>query len=209
MRACSRIISPEPALRASPGRRARLVVMVKEPHPGRVKTRLGHDIGMVGAAWWFRHQAARLLRELQDPRWQTILAVTPDRAGLQSRIWPAHLPRIAQGRGDLGARMGRILRGLPPGPACIVGADIPGLRRAHAARAFAMLGRHDAVLGPAGDGGYWLIGLRRSAPPPAALFRRVRWSTRHALGDTRAGLRGLDVGLADCLHDVDRAADLR
>ena len=96
-----------------------LIVMLKEPRPGRVKTRLGRDIGMGAAAWWFRHQTARLLRRLDDPRWQLILAVAPDRDGLQSRVWPAHLPRLPQGGGDLGARMARVFRSLPPGPACM------------------------------------------------------------------------------------------
>ena len=113
-----------------------LIVMVKEPRPGRVKSRLGRDIGMVAAAWWFRHQVARLLRDVEDPRWQVVLAVSPDHAGLNSRVWPAHLPRVAQGAGDLGDRMGRLLRSMPPGPVCIIGADIPGVTRAHVARAF-------------------------------------------------------------------------
>jgi glycosyltransferase A (GT-A) superfamily protein (DUF2064 family) len=129
--------------------RPTLVVMLKDPRPGRVKTRLGQGIGMVPAAWWFRHQTARLLREVDDPRWQLILAVAPDRAGLASRIWPSHLPRIAQGPGDLGARMARIMRGLPPGPACIIGGDIPSIRRAHIAGAFKALDAHDAAFGPA------------------------------------------------------------
>lgn len=188
--------------------RRRLVVMVKEPRPGRVKTRLGRDIGMVGAAWWFRHQTARLLRRLDDPRWQLVLAVTPDRAGMRSRVWPAHLPRIAQGPGDLGARMGRLLRGLPPGPVCIVGADIPGIRKAHIARAFAALGPSEAVFGPASDGGYWLIGLKRAAPPPAGLFAGVRWSSEHALRDSAATLGRRRIAYIDRLGDVDTAADL-
>ncbi len=189
-------------------RRPRLVVMVKEPRPGRVKTRLGREIGMVDAAWWFRHQVGALLRRLEDPRWQLVLAVSPDRAGLTSRVWPAHLPRVAQGGGDLGDRMGRLLRGLPPGPVCIVGGDIPGLGAAHVARAFKGLGDHDAVFGPAPDGGFWLVGMRRSAPPPATLFRGVRWSTPHALADSIASLPGLRIGQVDTLRDVDTAADL-
>jgi len=188
--------------------RRQLVVMVKEPRPGRVKTRLGADIGMVPAAWWFRHQVAGLLRRLEDPRWQLILAVSPDREGRVSRVWPGHLPRVAQGRGDLGDRMGRLLRCLPPGPVCIVGGDIPGLDKVHVARAFGLLGGHDAVFGPAPDGGYWLVGMTRIAPPPATLFRGVRWSTSHALSDSINSLPGLRVALADTLSDVDTASDL-
>ncbi|MYM55040.1 DUF2064 domain-containing protein [Rhodobacteraceae bacterium GS-10] len=185
-----------------------LVVMIKEPRPGRVKTRLGRDIGMIRAAWWFRHQTARLLRRLQDPHWDLVLAVSPDHEGLSSRIWPAHLERMPQGAGDLGDRMARVFRSRPPGPVCIIGADIPGITPAHIARAFRALGNHDAVFGPAPDGGYWLVGLKRVAPPPATLFQDVRWSSEHALADTIATLPGLRIARIDTLHDVDCAADL-
>ncbi len=187
-----------------------LVIFLKEPRPGRVKTRLGREIGMIGAAWWFRHQAARLIRRLRrDRRWRTVLAVSPDREGLASRVWPAHLPRWPQGPGDLGDRMGRALRAMPPGPVIIIGADIPGLRPAHVAEGFRLLGRHDAVLGPAPDGGYWMIGLKRGGRAvPEGLFRGVRWSSPHALADTVVSLAPLDVGFGATLRDVDEAADL-
>lgn len=184
-----------------------LVVMVKVPRAGRVKTRLGRDIGMTAAAWWFRHQVRRLLRTIDDPRWTTVLAVAPDRAGMASRVWPAHLPRWPQGQGDLGDRMARMMA-QAGGPVCVIGADVPGITRAHIAQAFKALGDHDAVFGPAHDGGYWLIGLRRARPLPRGLFDGVRWSTEHALADTRATLRGLRVAQITTLHDVDTAADL-
>lgn len=192
----------------SPDRRPFLVVMLKEPRPGRVKTRLGRDIGMVAAAWWFRHHCGRLLRALDDPRWQLVLAVSPDAEGLASRVWPAHLPRLVQGPGDLGARMGRIFHRMPPGPVVIVGADIPALGRRQVAGAIAALGRAEAVIGPAEDGGYWLIGLKRRAAAPATLFRGVRWSGPHALADTLATMPGLRVALLKTLRDIDSAADL-
>ncbi|WP_139838573.1 TIGR04282 family arsenosugar biosynthesis glycosyltransferase [Pseudoruegeria aquimaris] len=182
--------------------------MVKEPRPGRVKTRLGRDLGMVGAAWWFRHQLSRLLRRLEDPRWDLVLAVAPDAEGLRSRVWPHHLPRVPQGGGDLGDRMGRLFRGLPPGPVVIIGGDIPGIAPAHVAKAFEALGRHEAVLGPAPDGGYWLIGLKRTFAPKQSLFSGVRWSTEHALQDTLASLGTGRVALVDTLEDVDTLADL-
>jgi glycosyltransferase A (GT-A) superfamily protein (DUF2064 family) len=105
--------------------------------------------------------------------------------------------------------MGRLLRSAPPGPVCIIGADIPGIRRAHVARAFDALGQHDAVLGPAHDGGFWLIGLRRTGRVPDGLFQGVRWSTSHALRDTINSLDGQRVALTDRLHDIDTEADLR
>ncbi len=185
-----------------------LVIMVKEPNPGRVKTRLGRDIGNVPAAWWFRHHAQSLLRRLRDPRWHTILAVSPDRTGLDSRVWPAGVARIPQSDGNLGDRMARIFDTLAPGPALIIGADIPGVTRAHIAAAFAALGAQDAVFGPASDGGYWLVGLKRNRPAPISLFNGVRWSTRHALSDTLAGIPGLTFSLIATLDDVDTQDDL-
>lgn len=185
--------------------RRTLFVMVKEPRPGKVKTRLGREIGMVSAAWWYRHQTARLLRRLRDPRWDLVLAVAPDAEGLASRVWPSGLARLPQGRGDLGQRMQRLLNAAP-GPACLIGSDIPGVTRFHVDRAFATLGRQDAVFGPAPDGGYWLIGKRAGLKlPPLA---PVRWSSAHALGDTLVCLDGLRIAQVDMLQDVDRAADL-
>ncbi len=186
-----------------------LVIMVKEPRPGRVKTRLGRDISMVGAAWWFRHQTRSLIRRLRDPRWQIVLAVSPDREGLTSRVWPADLPRAAQGRGDLGDRMGRMLRGMPVGPVCLIGADIPGITRAHIAGAFRALGSSRMTFGPAPDGGYWLVGAQRFGALPSGLFKDVRWSTEHALADTLASIPGTRVALLDHLSDVDTVVDLK
>ena len=189
-------------------RRGTLIVMVKEPRAGRVKTRLGKDIGMTAAAWWFRHQVKRLLRRITDPRWGVVLAVAPDRDGLLSRVWPAHIDRIAQGRGDLGDRMARVMQNVPVGPVCVIGADIPDVGPKQIARAFAELGASDAVIGPAPDGGFWLIGLKRTHPIPPELFQNVRWSTQYALEDTRATLSGLKVVLIDQLQDVDTIDDL-
>jgi rSAM/selenodomain-associated transferase 1 len=178
--------------------------MVKEPRPGRVKTRLGRDIGMTAAAWWFRHQVAGLLRHVADPRWDVVLAVSPDREGMLSRVWPPQYPRIPQGPGDLGTRMTRALS--LHGPVCVIGADIPGIKRHHIARAFAQLGSYELVFGPAPDGGYWLVGVKHD--PPCTLFAKVRWSTEHALADTLASVPGRRVSLVDTLRDVDTADDL-
>ena len=186
-----------------------LVVMVKEPRPGRVKTRLGKDIGMTAAAWWFRHQTRDLLRHVQDPRWQTVLAISPDVRGMRSRVWPRHLHRMAQGQGDLGDRMTRAIKAQEPGPVCVIGADIPGITRAHIAHAFQALGPVEAVFGPAPDGGYWLVGVKNSRSVPVQLFNNVRWSSSHALADTIVSLDGRSFRYVDCLRDVDTLADLR
>ncbi len=182
--------------------------MVKAPRPGRVKTRLGREIGHVAAAWWFRHQVRRLLWRVDDPRWRSVLSVSPDRDGMLSRVWPRHLPRMPQGKGDLGARMARALRSCD-GPVCLIGADIPAVDRTALARSFALLGRHDAVFGPAVAGGFWLIGVRHPRRLPYGFFRDVRWSTEHALSDAKATLPGWRIARGDLLKDVDSAADLR
>ncbi|MXU64073.1 TIGR04282 family arsenosugar biosynthesis glycosyltransferase [Oceanomicrobium pacificus] len=191
-------------------RQRTLIIMVKEPRPGRVKTRLGAEIGAVGAAWWFRHQTRALIRRLgRDPRWQTVLAVAPDQEGLASRVWPPDIARVPQGRGSLGDRMGRLLKAAPPGPAMVIGADIPGITPSLIDGGFRALGRRDAVIGPAPDGGYWLIGLARRQAPPPGLFAGVRWSGPHAMTDTLATLGTDRVAQLATLRDVDELSDLK
>lgn len=187
--------------------RPRLIVMVKEPRPGRVKTRLGADLGLTTSAWWFRHQTAALLRRLEDPRWELIVAVSPDREGLQSRIWPSHLMRIPQGSGDLGPRMLRLLNRFR-GPTCVIGGDIPDIQRHHIADSFALLGSRDIVFGPSTDGGFWLLGARGWPRLPLDLFQGVAWSTEHTLEQSVACLRDRRIGFSARLSDVDCVADL-
>ena len=184
-----------------------LVVFLKAPRLGRVKSRLAADIGALAALRFYRGTSARLLRRLgRDRRWRLALAVTP-RSALGAGDWDARIARLDQGEGDLGARMARVFRALPPGPAVIVGSDIPDIAPRHIAAAFRALGRSDAVFGPAEDGGYWLVGLRRSPRVPAGLFADVRWSSAHALADTRASLpRKFEVALLEMLEDVDDGA---
>lgn len=181
-----------------------LIIMVKEPRPGRVKTRLAKGLGMVGAAWWYRHQVQGLIGRLRNPRWRIVLAVSPDRAGLASRVWPQDLPRMPQGSGNLGDRMTRLLNA-PIGPVCLIGSDIPEITPGHIARGFAALGRAEFVFGPALDGGFWLVGSKRV---PMGMFANVRWSTEHALADSLASLGNRRVALVDVLRDVDTMGDL-
>lgn len=181
--------------------------MARAPVAGRVKTRLARDVGVAEATRFARHSLTALLARLApDPRWRLILAITPD-VSLADRVWQERVAVIPQGRGDLGQRMQRLFDARPRGPLVIVGTDIPAVTPAHIAHAFRLLGRHDAVLGPADDGGYWLIGLRRR-PRVLRPFAGVRWSGPNALADTRANLARSSVGLLARLSDVDSAADL-
>ncbi len=191
---------------------------MRAPRLGRVKRRLARDIGAV-AAWRFhRITADRLLRRLARSEncgrpgssggWCCWLAVTPDRDVKAARRWVGRpWQALPQGPGDLGQRMGCIMAALPPGPVVIVGADIPDLTASHVAEAFRRLGDHDWVIGPAEDGGYWLIGARRR-PHLRLPFEGVRWGGAHALADTLAGLGKARVAELEILRDVDRGADL-
>lgn len=178
--------------------------MAKSPEMGRVKRRLAREIGDGAALRFYRSCLSHtVLRLAADPRWLTVLAVDSPTHFSHGRAAP-----IQQGRGDLGARMQRLFMRLPPGPVLIVGSDIPSIRPAHIAEAFRLLGSADAVFGPASDGGYWLVGLKRTPRVPAP-FACVRWSGPHALADTLANLKGRRVALAARLSDVDTAEDLR
>ena len=188
--------------------RQTLIIMVKDPRPGRVKTRLAADIGRIDATWWFRHQVARLIRRLgRDRRWRTLLAVAPDTA-LVARSWPMDIPRMGQGAGDLGARMRRALIAAGPGPAVLIGGDIPGVTPAHIADAFRALGSAPVVFGPAADGGYWLVGCRGGAARKAGFLEDVRWSHEETLTDSMTSAPGVPA-LVSVLQDVDTGADLR
>jgi uncharacterized protein len=193
--------------RAAPFR-CRLVIMAKAPVAGAVKTRLAREAGVATATRFARQCCAAMIARVGlDPRWETLLCVTPD-AARASLYWPHHLVRMPQGPGDLGRRMQRVLDRARPGPVVIIGTDIPGIRRSHVAEAFRVLGRCPHVFGPATDGGYWLVGSRRQPHTPRGLFTRVRWSSEHTLADTLANVDGRSVGFVATLSDVDDAAAL-
>ena len=185
-----------------------LLIFVKAPRMGQVKRRLARDIGGPEALQFYRRTARRLILSLAgDPRWQSHLIVTPDDFDGREPFWPRALPVIKQGGGDLGRRMHRAFRAAPPGPAVLVGSDIPDLGPRQIAEAFDALGRLDAVFGPAEDGGYWLVGFARRARR-ADPFANVAWSSPSALADTLANLpKRYSVAMLEKLGDIDVGAD--
>jgi rSAM/selenodomain-associated transferase 1 len=170
-------------------------VFTRAPRLGQVKRRLARGIGERAALHFHVATLHRLARDLaRERRFRTVLAVTGGfLPGLRG------VARVGQGRGDLGARMQRVLG--QARRAVIVGSDIPQAGVADVRAAFRALGRADAVFGPSEDGGYWLVGFgpRRVARP----FAGVRWSTEHALADTLANFGGRRVALLRRLSDVD------
>ncbi|MFO1324698.1 MAG: TIGR04282 family arsenosugar biosynthesis glycosyltransferase [Burkholderiales bacterium] len=192
-----------------------LLVFAKEPAPGAVKTRLAADVGAEQAAVVYRELTTLTLAHASAARDARIVGrvelwCTPDPATAWFRGLAAdHRAALhGQGDGDLGARMAAALASaLSRAPAAlIVGTDCPVLDAGYLARACAMLRDHDAVIGPAEDGGYVLVAGNRTLP-----FADVRWSTPHALADTTAGFAraGLRCGTLPVAWDVDDAAGLQ
>ena len=183
-----------------------LVVMAKAPEAGRVKTRLARQVGISEATRVYRTILGSTLRRLApDPRWHTWVSAAPDRA-VHSSIWPASVSVVPQGGGNLGDRMQRVFDHMPPGPVIIIGSDIPNIRPQDIAEGFRALGHHDAAMGPAPDGGYWMVGQRRR-PKVLSMFANVRWSGQHAISDTLANLRDAKVALTVQKADLDTRDD--
>ena len=180
----------------------RLHLFVKFPRPGQVKTRLIPAIGAERAAAVHRIMTERALEEMR----KSGLDCEVRYAGADRDAFAAWLgsdiPLAPQGEGDLGDRLGR----LRP-PAIAVGADIPDFTADHLRRAAEALEQAEAVIGPAHDGGYYLIGIARPMP---FLWSAMLWGTDAVLAETLARLasRGIAPVLLEPLHDCDRPEDL-
>ncbi len=186
--------------------RPTLIIMAKAPRVGVGKQRLARDIGKTEAWRINRGLHAATLRAARDARWRTLLCVTPDRAVSEViSVWPPSVARVAQGGGDLGVRLARAMAGRRT--VAVVGTDCPEISVALIAVAFAALKRAPFALGPAHDGGFWLLAAR-SGDRAARAMTDVRWSTQHAAADVYANL-GAEVAILPTLRDIDTGADLR
>jgi len=168
-------------------------VFAKAPEPGQVKTRLG----LPGERAVALHRAfvADTLHAVARAGLPATLAVGGDPGSFRVDV-----PTERQVEGDLGARMGHVLR-TAPGPAIIVGTDAPTLPPRLLQAAADALKEHPVVFAPANDGGYVLVGAREGAR-----FEGVRWSTEHALADSLRANPG--ARLLEPWYDVDTPADL-
>jgi glycosyltransferase A (GT-A) superfamily protein (DUF2064 family) len=196
-----------PAKHATDKRAPTLIVMARAPRIGAGKQRLAKEAGRVEAWRINRALQAKTLRAAKDPRWMTLLCVTPDAARRLTLpgVWPVGVPRIAQGAGDLGARLARAVKGRRR--VAIIGADAPLLTRALIAAAFRALARARFAVGPAHDGGFWILAARRGDAAARAM-RGVRWSAPETLDDVLARLPACPA-LLPALRDVDTLADWR
>lgn len=196
--------------------RPRLVVLARLPVPGAAKTRLIPALGPEGAAEVCRELVEHTLRRLRPVAacGEVALEVRVDGAVSAARKWLGRGARYrSQGAGDLGARLRRACESAfaeGSGKVVVVGSDCPGISHAHPREALTRLDASQLVLGPAQDGGYYLIGLRREAAAALPRLLDVAWSTERVLAQTLAAARaaGLTVSLLETLADVDRADDL-
>jgi rSAM/selenodomain-associated transferase 1 len=190
-----------------------LLVFVKHPHPGAAKTRLIPALGPENAAALYRVLAEEEIASTR-PRggeYRRLFFFAPEEASGEVETWLPGERILPQLGPDLGARMVAAFAAAFAGGAqraAIVGTDVPWVTRERVLEAFGALETHDVVLGPAQDGGYYLVALSRHCP---ALFEGIPWSTPSVLAATaeRAGALALSVHHLEPLRDIDTIEDLR
>ena len=183
-------------------RQARVVLLTKDPVPGQVKTRMIPLLGAEGAAALHRELVAGTLSAVQASGLPAEVHLAGDLHGdfatwIREQGFAVH----AQGDGDLGARLRRAMAG--PGRLLALGTDCPHLDPAWLVRAAAR--PEPVVIGPAEDGGYWMLAIDA---PRAALFARIAWSTDAVFTTTCARAAALPIAIAPVCYDIDEPADL-
>ncbi|MFB3785739.1 MAG: TIGR04282 family arsenosugar biosynthesis glycosyltransferase [bacterium] len=174
-------------------------------------SRLGSEIGLEAAARLYREFAEISVQRFRCLHWADFtIYFDPPEEEEAFRAWLGEdLSYWPQPSGDLGEKLRRGLERMlaVADRALAVGSDIPDLPLAYLEQAAAALPHHDLTIGPAADGGYYLIGLSRPAPE---LFTNVPWSTPHVLRTTlaKAADLGLSVAILPEWYDVDTAEDL-
>lgn len=186
-----------------------LLIFTKPPRIGLAKTRLARGVGRAEARRIASFTLSVTLRAARSSGLPVRLCVAPDsisraRCGELARAGFVLTP---QGRGDLTDRLTRGYKEAPAGPVMFIGADAPGLTAGLLREAVTALGRHDAVFGPACDGGFWLFGVHKRKGH-AAPFTGVRWSGPHAMEDVWSRLPPhARVAVLPMLNDIDEADD--
>jgi hypothetical protein len=191
--------------------RKMLGIFLKYPTPGQVKTRLAEVMGADAAATCYREMADLVLAHTAEAdAYRRTLFITPKERILDFVRWLPDETFLPQRGEDLGARMAdAISRLLAQGDcAVLIGSDVPDISAAMIAEAFDHLQHHDLVIGPALDGGYYLIGMKQLHPP---LFEDIAWSTPEVLAETlrKAEALGLSCALLPQLADIDTIEDYR
>lgn len=181
-----------------------LILFAKFPLPGLAKTRLIPALGERGAAAVHRRLAERTVATLSRSALPVEIRYT-GATEAEFRKWlGADVALAPQAEGDLSDRLIDAARDTPH---IFFGADTPDLEPRHIFAAAKALDDHDIVIGPAEDGGYYLIGMRQARPE---LLTDMPWSTEQVCPETlrRAEALGLSVALIETLSDCDRPEDL-
>lgn len=193
----------------------RIIAFVKIPRPGTVKTRIAAVLDADAAAAIYRVLLQRTMAVLAEFE-NVELRYTPDDAAKEIQPWQRRgWTAASQGEGDLGQRMERAVidaRTAGEDATILIGSDCPGLEPADLNAAVQSLETTDAVIGPATDGGYWLLGLSaRAAASAEVWFRDIPWSTEHVRRCTleRARAAGFSCRELRELRDVDTLEDWR
>lgn len=191
------------------GMKAVLGIFAKEPVAGRVKTRLCPPLSAAEAAGLYRSCLDETVAAMGGAGFDLVLFYD-GAADYFRRAFPG-VRLLPQGEGDLGERMERALRSLLAGgcgAAALIGSDTPDLPVPLVEEAFVALRQADAVVAPAADGGYVLVGERRHAPE---LFRDIPWSTAGVLAATRRRAAGAAISFREVggWEDVDDLPSLR
>jgi rSAM/selenodomain-associated transferase 1 len=189
-------------------------IMIKYPEPGRVKTRLAREIGEFRASEIYRHIAEQVLRNTapsEDDHYRRIIFIDPPEREAEFRDWLPGEQFAGQQGSELGERMDNVIRHLLTTggeKAVITGSDIPKLSRDIVMQAFMELDHADIIIGPAADGGYYLIGMKAPAPE---LFHEIAWSTKDVFPETVRILKqsGKSYGVLPILSDLDTIEDLK
>jgi len=187
----------------------RLIIFLKAPRAGLVKTRLATGMGPARALHAYERLVQTLLERLATIQRVELRFAPDDSAGEVARWLREGWTSRAQGGGGLGERLCRAFREAFESGArqvVVIGSDCPDVTPADIETAWAALATDDVALGPAADGGYWLVGLRALHEP---IFRGIHWSTSSVLAQTLAicQQRGLSVHRLRELSDVDTEED--
>lgn len=184
-------------------------IFTKPNRMGLSKTRLARDISFSEARRVNAMATARVLRNLHDPRWMSVLMVAPDLSCWSvNPDWPAHYLRLPQGDGNLGDRLAHAFDLAPHGKVIFTGTDQPDVSAKDIWRACLALQNHDAVFGPADDGGFWLMGMNKRIGTRTP-FANVRWSSEHTLSDVCTNLRDQKIAMLERRIDLDDGEAMR
>ena len=190
-----------------------LVVMIKYPEPGKVKTRLGREIGMDNAARLYKDFVSRLLATCSDISCPTVIGCHPDSPVSDYRKWLGdEYTFIVQQGHDLGSIMrDSFEQAFDQGFSGVIllGSDIPHLPGDYIEKAFRKLEHNDVVIGPALDGGYYLIGMNKKSFSDR-IFKEIPWSTSRVFALTLKVIEdnNLRMFILPCLRDIDTLDDL-